>query len=187
MLILPSQQVHAYIVSEDQIKAHEAEKYARRETVEPGDMPTGPTMTATELMASDPTIDFISPADNVPAEEVLSAPAKRTVSSSSATTHKVGAGETLASIASRYGVTPAELKSWNNPRRNSVRVGQQLRVAAPGSERQQTSVPASQPAQAAQQSKPSRQQSAPATAPSKNSKKNKMCIRDRATGVRRSG
>ncbi len=181
MLILPSQQVHAYIVSEDQIKAHEAEKYARRETVEPGDMPTGPTMTATELMASDPTIDFISPADNVPAEEVLSAPAKRTVSSSSATTHKVGAGETLASIASRYGVTPAEIKSWNNLRRNSVRVGQQLRVAAPGSVRQQTSVPASQPAQAAQQSKPSRQQSAPATAPSKNSKKNKKQTQKKPT------
>lgn len=31
-LVLPSQQVHAYLMSEDAIKAHDATKYARRET-----------------------------------------------------------------------------------------------------------------------------------------------------------
>ena len=36
-LILPSQQIHAYIVSEDQILDYEAEKYARRLEANPGD------------------------------------------------------------------------------------------------------------------------------------------------------
>ena len=43
--------------------------------------------------------------------------------------HKVVAGESLASIAEQYGVTPAEIKASNNLRRNAVRVGQQLRIS----------------------------------------------------------
>ncbi|MDE6084368.1 MAG: transglycosylase SLT domain-containing protein [Muribaculaceae bacterium] len=38
-LTLPSQQVHAYIMSENEIKGYEAERYAQRLTVEPGQMP----------------------------------------------------------------------------------------------------------------------------------------------------
>ena len=73
----------------------------------------------------------------------------------------MAAGETLASIAALYGVTPAEVKRWNNLRRNSVRVGQQLRVAvdaqAETSVSADSSVPASRqqvsPAKAKRQSK----------------------------------
>ena len=69
MLILPSQQVHAYIVSEDQIKGHEAERYARRDVVEPGDMPSESSV---EMEMADPSAADVRQtlaADNLPAEE----------------------------------------------------------------------------------------------------------------------
>lgn len=148
MLILPSQQVHAYIVSEDQILAYEAEKYARRETAEPGDMPAETALLAAEMVQPAPEEDTtVTTADTEPAEEPVAATPRprRQQAASQATTHKVAPGETLASIASMYGVNPADIKQWNGLRRNSVRVGQQLRVAAPG-----TAV-ASRPAEPARQ------------------------------------
>ena len=160
MLILPSQQVHAYIVSEDQIKGHEAERYARRDVVEPGDMPSESSV---EMEMADPSAADVRQtiaADNLPAEEPAR-PARQTPAAGKPATHKVAAGETLASIAALYGVTPAEVKRWNNLRRNSVRVGQQLRVAvdaqAETSVSADSSVPASRqqvsPAKAKRQSK----------------------------------
>ncbi len=160
MLILPSQQVHAYIVSEDQIKGHEAERYARRDVVEPGDMPSESSV---EMEMADPSAADVRQtlaADILPAEEPAM-PARQTPAAGRPATHKVAAGETLASIAALYGVTPAEVKRWNNLRRNSVRVGQQLRVAvdaqAETSVSADSSVPASRqqvsPAKAKRQSK----------------------------------
>lgn len=160
MLILPSQQVHAYIVSEDQIKGHEAERYARRDVVEPGDMPSESSV---EMEMADPSAADVRQtlaADNLPAEEPAM-PARQTPAAGRPATHKVAAGETLASIAALYGVTPAEVKRGNNLRRNSVRVGQQLRVAvdaqAETSVSADSSVPASRqqvsPAKAKRQSK----------------------------------
>ena len=160
MLILPSQQVHAYIVSEDQIKGHEAERYARRDVVEPGDMPSESSV---EMEMADPSAADVRQtlaADNLPAEEPAM-PARQTPAAGRPATQKVAAGETLASIAALYGVTPAEVKRWNNLRRNSVRVGQQLRVAvdaqAETSVSADSSVPASRqqvsPAKAKRQSK----------------------------------
>ena len=43
--------------------------------------------------------------------------------------HKVTKGETLASIAEKYGVQPSEIRSTNGLRRNAVRVGQVLTIA----------------------------------------------------------
>lgn len=45
-----------------------------------------------------------------------------------ATTHTVSRGETLSGIAGRYGVTVAQLRSWNNLRNNTIRVNQRLTV-----------------------------------------------------------
>lgn len=42
--------------------------------------------------------------------------------------HKVRKGQTLASIAKRYGVTTAQLKRWNRLKSNYVRVGQTLAI-----------------------------------------------------------
>lgn len=156
MLILPSQQVHAYIVSENQIKEHEADRYARRDVVEPGDIPADTPMLASSVSAVPDEDAEINDADNTPAEESLPTPARRT--SGQTTSHKVAAGETLASIASLYGVNPADIKRWNNLRRNSVRIGQQLRIVG------------SEPA-TAQASTPSRrQQEVPQAAPAKTTK-----------------
>ena len=44
--------------------------------------------------------------------------------------HKVDRGETLTGIASRYSVTTADLKRWNNLAHEGVQVGQQLRVTS---------------------------------------------------------
>lgn len=115
-LVLPSQQVHAYLMSEDAIKAYEAEKYVRRETVEPGDAPLVASAETTPAVDSDPQ-------DNaLPVASASSSKGVRTV------THKVKPGESLASIAETYSVTPEQIKSWNSLRRNAVRTGQLLRI-----------------------------------------------------------
>ncbi len=46
--------------------------------------------------------------------------------SSSRIYHKVRKGQTLASIAKRYGVTTTQIKDWNNLSKNSVKVGRTL-------------------------------------------------------------
>ena len=111
-LILPSQQVHAYLMSEDEIKSYEKEKYAHRDTVEPteyhGDAST--SNEETEIWAEN-------------AEEGTPQTGKEQT-----VIHKVKAGETLSSIAQTYGVTIESIKNSNNLRRNAVRVGQQLRI-----------------------------------------------------------
>ncbi len=43
-------------------------------------------------------------------------------------THTVRSGDTLIRIAGKYAVTVADIKSWNNLRGNTIRVGQQLTV-----------------------------------------------------------
>ena len=50
-------------------------------------------------------------------------------SSEKATTHKVRRGETLGSIAGRYGVTVADLQRWNNLSGTAIDAGQTLTVS----------------------------------------------------------
>lgn len=45
------------------------------------------------------------------------------------TTHKVKSGETLASIASEYGVSISELKKWNNLKSDKIMSGQVLKLS----------------------------------------------------------
>ena len=49
-------------------------------------------------------------------------------SSSSYKTHTVKKGETLSSIARKYGCTVAELKKWNNLKGSKVNAGQKLKI-----------------------------------------------------------
>jgi membrane-bound lytic murein transglycosylase D len=44
--------------------------------------------------------------------------------------HTVRRGETLSTIAARYGVTAADLRSWNAMPQSAVTVGQQVRVTS---------------------------------------------------------
>lgn len=102
-LVLPANQIYSYIISEDAIVEHDANKYARREVVEP----------ASET--SPATVD----ADNTRDGEWVTTEQVRY--------HTVKKGETMASIAQRYGVTLWSLKHANGniskPRR-----GQKLKV-----------------------------------------------------------
>jgi membrane-bound lytic murein transglycosylase D len=47
------------------------------------------------------------------------------------TRHRVKKGDTLASIADKYGMEPRELKAWNRLKGDQIRVGQKLRLTAP--------------------------------------------------------
>lgn len=116
-LILPSQQIHAYLMSENDIKTVDADKYQQRGTVEPGDMP------ADALAAVDASQQQWS--DDTGEADVALAAAQ---GKPSVIVHKVASGESLYSIAEKYGVTAEEIKQSNNLRRNAVRVGQQLRI-----------------------------------------------------------
>lgn len=113
-LILPSQQIHAYLMSEEDIKNYEADKYAQRGKVEPSEI-QGDAMAGVE-----DTDIWAQPEGNK--NDKSSGGNVQTI------IHKVKAGETLASIAKTYEVTPEDIKQTNNLRRNAVRVGQQLRI-----------------------------------------------------------
>ena len=115
-LILPSQQIHAYLMSEDDIKNYQAEKYALRGTVEPSEG-TNDSLTSVD------DADIWAAPLSTKSDKVVTEGETQTI------IHKVKAGETLASIAKTYEVTPEQIKQTNNLRRNAVRVGQQLRIS----------------------------------------------------------
>lgn len=120
-LVLPSQQCHAYLMSEEEIHDYEADKYLRRVTAEPGDRPSD-AMTADIIREQE--------AEDRAANDAA-APAPRTVAADSnevTVLHKVEPGESLATIARKYEVTPEQIKQWNALSRNAVRTGQMLRV-----------------------------------------------------------
>ncbi|MDE6290197.1 MAG: LysM peptidoglycan-binding domain-containing protein [Muribaculaceae bacterium] len=111
MLVLPSKQIHAYLMSRDQILSYQADKYRRRTTAKPAK----PSEAAPVLASADTSDTDIQ---QMPAASA----APTTV------THKVAAGETLSSIAAKYGVQAADIRSANNLRRTAVRVGQVLSI-----------------------------------------------------------
>lgn len=159
-LILPSQQVHAYLLSENEIKNFEAEKYRRHDSAEPGTALLAANTNKQEGGAENSTTDVIVAADETAPvvaavetkpetpvakkTEVVAAvtkvaetpvkevaPAKQQVAVGETVTHKVKPGETLATIAKQYGVTTWQIRSWNKMTRAAVRTGQQLRIEAP--------------------------------------------------------
>ena len=118
-LILPSQQIHAYLMSEDAIKEYESDRYALRGVVEPGEVPSDAMLAVDEETFGEEA--FNQELDDV----ALAAGGGR----GEAVVHKVEPGESLASIARKYGVSVDQIKKANNLRRNAVRVGQQLKIS----------------------------------------------------------
>ena len=102
-LVLPSQQIYSFIMSEDSIDNYRDDLYAHRSIVEPG----GQVSTIEEYVNGQST------------------------SSPQTYTHKVGRGETLSTIAAKYGMTTDELMSLNNMSHERVRRGDNLKVLAP--------------------------------------------------------
>ncbi|WP_419204503.1 transglycosylase SLT domain-containing protein [Bordetella trematum] len=60
-------------------------------------------------------------------------PAVRTAARAHVRTHKVGSGDTLFSLAKRYGTTVDALRALNNLKGNNLKIGTQLRVPGTGS------------------------------------------------------
>ncbi|MDY6106077.1 MAG: LysM peptidoglycan-binding domain-containing protein, partial [Candidatus Limisoma sp.] len=52
--------------------------------------------------------------------------------------HKVRRGETLGSIARRYGISVSQLKRWNGLRSNTAKVGTTLKVSNPAKQSKST-------------------------------------------------
>ncbi len=104
MLVLPSQQVYSFILSEDSIDNYRDDLYAHREVVEPG----GQVLTAEEYVTGRNANGEI-----------------RTIN------HKVGRGETLSTIASKYGMTTDELMALNGMSSERIHRGDNLKVKAP--------------------------------------------------------
>lgn len=162
-LILPIQQIHAYILSENKICDYEADRYAQREVVEPD---VTPDDTSGQ--------DFLTEADELAEQEVkevkeaaaiaqkkaeepktlpVTAQPTKTVTAQKTkqpvvktpvaipATHKVVAGETLSSISKKYNVTIEQLKEWNGMTRTAVRIGQHLRVSPDNSSASQAAKP----------------------------------------------
>ena len=124
-LVLPSQQCHAYLMSEEDIQEYEKEKYARRLTVEPGDEPNA--QLAAEIAGEAPVEDNTLPTLQAKPVETNSSNSAGSTTEVSAL-HKVEPGQTLSSIARMYEVTPDQIKQWNSLTRNAVRTGQMLRI-----------------------------------------------------------
>ena len=103
-LVLPSQQVYSFIMSQDSIDNYRDDLYAHREVVEPG----GQVSTAEEYISG----------RNAEAS-------MRTIN------HRVERGETLSMIAAKYDMTTDELMSLNGMSSERVRRGDNLKVKAP--------------------------------------------------------
>ena len=102
-LVLPSQQIYSFIMSEDSIDNYRDDLYAHRSIVEPG----GQVSTIEEYVNG------------------------QSANNPQTYTHKVGRGETLSTIAAKYGMTTEELMSLNNMSSERVRRGDNLKVLAP--------------------------------------------------------
>jgi membrane-bound lytic murein transglycosylase D len=65
---------------------------------------------------------------NTRREEVMPEPIQVSRVTEKVTYHKVKKGQTLSSIASRYGVSVTKLKQWNNIRGSKILPGQRLKI-----------------------------------------------------------
>lgn len=97
-LVLPSQQCLSYIMSEAAILALDADMYARRTHVEPGQQRNAP---ADSTLLTDHLVKI---------------------------QYTVKRGENIRDIAKKYGVSATDIKRWNNLRRGKVKAGQVLDI-----------------------------------------------------------
>ena len=129
VLILPSKQVYSYLMSENTIGQYEEETYAIRETAEPG---VSRDFVRTDSVAATDSTNTSS--DNGVA--VASATTKGCVvdanegftSKEEVIIHEVRRGETLKSIADKYGTNTSRIKKENDLTSNTINRGQKLQI-----------------------------------------------------------
>lgn len=106
-LRLPEETLSAFIALGDSVYSYRAAEYA------------SPTALATEA----------SLATLAPDAAASSSTAKKKATTSRHTRyHRIRRGETLSTIAKRYGVTVSQLKRWNGMRSNRIRAGRRLKI-----------------------------------------------------------
>ena len=106
-LRLPEEALPAFIALGDSVYSYRAAEYA------------SPTALATEA----------SLATLAPDAAASSSTAKKKATTSRRTRyHRIRRGETLSTIAKRYGVTVSQLKRWNGMRSNRIRAGRRLKI-----------------------------------------------------------
>ncbi len=122
VLILPSKQVYSYLMSENTITLHDAEEYALRKTAEPGvsrndqrnDVAVANVAQSASEVAQNAQTSTDENAGFTSKEEII--------------IHEVKSGETLKSIANKYGTNTSRIKKDNNLTSNVVSRGQSLKI-----------------------------------------------------------
>ena len=145
-LRLPVQLTYAYLNSQDSISNYRQEYFARQKTIEPAKLEYGYhkirngeslSSIAKKYGTSITKLKELNGLrnNNIRAGQSLKVPGagNSNISAtgiSSAKSHKVKSGETLGSIASRYGVSVNSLKKVNGLNSNLIRIGQVLKIPA---------------------------------------------------------
>lgn len=120
-LVLPSQQVLSYVMSEPQILAYDEDIYRRRTYVEPRTADDGSEgLEYIDSGAEQP--DMAQSLNATYNLDLVQSFTDRPVQK----THVVTRGENLRDIARQYGVSATDIKRWNNLRRGKVKEGDKL-------------------------------------------------------------
>lgn len=106
---LPIEAINTFIDQQDSVYAYRADEYLpNRKTVE----------------IDDEVIISRSEPQTTSRTRTTSSRSKR----GTTRTHRIGRGETLSTIASRYGVTVNQLKQWNGIRGSNIRAGKSIKI-----------------------------------------------------------
>lgn len=123
VLILPSKQVYSYLMSENTISLHDAEEYALRKTAEPGVIRNEQNSDLTDGELPQTVNEVAQNTKNVSTDDNVGYTSKEEV-----IIHEVKSGETLKSIANKYGTNTSRIKKDNNLTSNVVSRGQSLKI-----------------------------------------------------------
>lgn len=129
-LILPSKYCYMYVSCEDIIGSKDAHKYKSRERAEPGKKREDPKPEAPKTEENNeqakPQQSYAS--NNSQTEESNSSSNASYTSKEDVVMHEVKSGETLKSIANKYGTNTSRIKKDNNLTSNTVSRGQVLKI-----------------------------------------------------------
>lgn len=124
VLTLPTQQCLSYVMSEKRIVEYDAELYARRSHVEPGEI------TTPEVPVGDNGVANLELA----AAQTNNADTNNLIAHTQVTErmvvkyHTVQRGESIRDVARQYGVSATDIKRWNHLRRGKVKEGDKLMI-----------------------------------------------------------
>ena len=124
LLTLPTQQCLSYVMSERRIVEYDADRYARRSYVEPGEN------SEPEVIQGDNGVSNLAQASRQTANAETNNEIAQTqlTEKTVVKTHVVTRGESIRDIARQYGVSATDIKRWNQLRRGKVKEGDKLKI-----------------------------------------------------------